>query len=290
MFRGCHTAIVTPFTESGVDYDAFAKLIEFQIDGNVDGIVVVGTTGESPTLSMNEHFEVVDFVIKTVDKRCLVVAGTGGNSTMEAIELTKHAAASGADGTLQVTPYYNKPTQDGLVRHFSAIADCSDLPVILYNVPGRSSKEIEMDTVIKLSEHPNIVAVKEASGDVDRVSQTLNSCDLTVLSGDDSLTLPMMSVGAKGVISVASNILPTEVSAMVHAALKQNFQEALRIHKKLYPVMRDMFLESNPIPVKTALVMMGKLEEVFRLPMSPISEINRHILKTTLEEYGFNFG
>jgi len=285
-FRGVYTALVTPFSKGAVDYVRLEKLVESQIAGGVDGIIPVGTTGESPTLSVEEHLKVIEVVIKKAAKRCVIVAGTGANSTSEAIELTMAAKALGADATLQVTPYYNKPTQEGIYRHFSAVADTAGLPVFLYNVPGRSGVAIAPETVARLSKNANIVALKEAGGSVDRVSQVRDACDITIFSGDDSLTLPMMSVGAVGIVSVASNIIPKELKQMVDAAAAGKLEQARQLHQKYYPLFRDLFIEANPIPVKTAMAMMGLLEEEFRLPLCPISDANRVKLRATLEKCG----
>lgn len=280
--QGCHTALVTPFCNDAVCYDTLRTLIDRQIDGGVDGIVPTGTTGESPTVDFREHAELIETVIDHANKRCRVIAGTGANSTREAVQLTKDAAKAGADATLQVTPYYNKPTQEGLYRHFATVADEGGLPVVLYNVPGRTGREIAIDTVARLARHPNIVAVKEAAGSVDRVNNILACCDITVLSGDDSLTLPMMAVGGKGVISVASNVVPDRVSAMVHAALNGDWPAATRRHQRLFPLFRDLFIETNPIPVKAAMAMMGLIEEEYRLPLCPLSAEHRSALEQTL--------
>ena len=267
MFEGAYTAIVTPFTRGGdVDYERFRDLVEFQIEGGVDGLVPVGTTGESPTVDFVEHSKIIEVAIATARKRVKIIAGTGANSTAEALELTRHAMEAGADGTLQVTPYYNKPNAQGLIRHFSAVADLG-LPVVLYNVPGRAGRDIPVDVVAELARHPVVVAIKEAGGSVDRVSQILTRCTIEVLSGDDALTLPMMSVGAVGVISVASNIAPQPVSDLVHHALAGRWAEARALHLQFYRLFNDLFIDTNPIPVKTALAMMGRIEEVFRLPM-----------------------
>ena len=232
MFQGAYTAIVTPFGADGqVNYETFAKLIEAQVAAGIDGIVPVGTTGESPTLGVDEHEKVIETAVELAAGRIKVIAGTGANSTSEAIELTKHAKDAGADGTLQVTPYYNKPNQEGLYRHFSAVADLG-LPVVLYNVPGRSGMEIAVETVARLSEHPNVVCVKEAGGSVERVSAIADVCDIDVVSGDDALALPMITVGAVGVISVASNVVPAEVARMIHAALDGDMATAGKLHKK----------------------------------------------------------
>lgn len=272
MLKGTYTAIVTPFKADGaVDYDALKRLVGMQIAGGVNGIVPVGTTGESPTLSVDEHLKVIETVVEACkDIPAQVIAGTGANSTQEAIELTQKAADIGADATLQVTPYYNKPNQNGLFEHFSKVAE-EGLPVILYNVPGRSSREIAIDTIVRLSENPKIVAVKEAGGSVDRVNAILEKCDITVLSGDDSLALPMMVVGAKGVISVASNVIPKEVAEMINAANNGDWEKARQLHKKYYPVFAGMFIDTNPIPVKAAMAMMGLIEEKYRLPLCELS-------------------
>lgn len=283
-FTGLITALATPFNKDGsVDYTRFEALIEEQIEAKVDGVVPVGTSGESPTLSMYEHGKVIEFVTEKVNHRAKVIAGTGANSTSEAIHLTKEAIAMGVDGTLQVCPYYNKPNQEGLYKHFMAVADLG-LPVVLYNVPGRSGKEITVDTIVRLADHPKVVAVKEAAGSVTRVSAILDLCDITVLSGDDMLAVPMISVGAKGVISVASNVMPKEVGEMTHAAMDGDYARATAIHKRLYRLFRDLFIDTNPIPVKAALAMMGKIEEVYRLPLCEMSNSDKAKLRKTLQE------
>lgn len=285
MFEGAYTALITPFAEGGaVDYDAFRALIDRQITGGVDGIVPVGTTGESPTLEMAEHKRVIEVAIEAAQGRVKVIAGTGGNSTAEALELTKFAADAGADGTLQVTPYYNKPSNEGLFRHLSIIADLG-LPVVLYNVPGRSAKALDIDLVARLAEHPNITTIKEAGGDVNRVSQTRQACDIEIVSGDDGMTLPMMAVGAVGVISVASNIIPDQVSAMVHAALEKRWDDARADHHRLFRLFEDLFLETNPIPVKTAAAMMGHMTPEFRLPLCEMGAETSDRLRETLNAY-----
>ncbi|MFO7871854.1 MAG: 4-hydroxy-tetrahydrodipicolinate synthase [Kiritimatiellia bacterium] len=286
MLKGTHTAIVTPFTAGGeVDYSLFRDLVKKQIDAGVDGIVPVGTTGESPTLDFDEHNKVIETAIDAAKGKIKVTAGTGANATSEAIRLTKHAKEAGADATLQVTPYYNKPNQEGLIRHFSKVADIG-LPVVLYNVPGRTGREIAVDTVVKLSEHPNIIAVKDAGGDVDRVSETIASCGITVLSGDDSMTLPMMAVGAAGVISVASNIAPDAVSRMTHLALDGKWDDARKLHLELFPLYRGMFMDTNPIPVKAGMAMMGLIEEVYRLPLCSMGDELKKKLRKILKQTG----
>lgn len=286
MFEGVFTAIVTPFSRDGsFDKKTMAALVEDQIAGGVDGIVPVGTTGESPTLSMREHNDVIETVVAAADGRVQVIAGTGGNSTSEALELTQYAKSVGATGTLQVTPYYNKPTAKGLVEHFAAVADVG-LPVMLYNVPGRSGIEIPIEVVAELSQHEYVLAVKEAAGKVSRVNDTLDACDIKVLSGDDPLTLPMMIAGAVGVVSVASNVIPGVVSKMVHAALEGRWAEAAEIHREYVRFFSGMFMETNPIPVKTALAMLGKTTGTFRAPMCPISDGGMANLRDLLGAYG----
>jgi 4-hydroxy-tetrahydrodipicolinate synthase len=286
QLQGCYTAIVTPFRNGEVDFDAFGQLIEGQLKGGVDGLVPIGTTGESPTVDFDEHMKVIDFVVSAVNKRCPVIVGSGGNSTKEAIHLTKHAAAAGADASLQVTPYYNKPTAEGLYRHFLTVAEESGVPIVVYNVPGRTGREIPIEVISRLAPHPLVIAVKEAGGSVDRVSAIRSACDITVLSGDDSLTLPMMSVGGKGVVSVASNVIPAEVTQMTHAALAGDWDRAREIHYRLYPLFRDLFVETNPIPVKAALAMLGRIAEEYRLPMCAMSEGNRATLLASMRAAG----
>lgn len=286
MFTGTYTALVTPFGADGaVDHARLRELIRRQIDAGVDGIVPVGTTGESPTLSHAEHHAVIETAVEACRGKIKVIAGTGSNSTDEAVDLTRHAQAAGADGTLQVTPYYNKPSQEGLYRHFAAVADIG-LPVVLYNIPGRTGREIALETVARLAAHPNVVAVKEAGGSVERVSATLDRCAITILSGDDSLTLPMMSVGAKGVISVASNLIPAEVARLTHAALEGRWDEARALHARYYRVFGDLFIDTNPIPIKAALAMKGWLEESYRLPLCPMADELKARLRKTLQAAG----
>jgi 4-hydroxy-tetrahydrodipicolinate synthase len=288
MFTGSYTALVTPFTpDSKVDVPRLKKLVEAQIAGGIDGLVPCGTTGESPTLSHEEHNHVVDLVTQFSAGRCKIIAGTGSNSTDEAIEMTRHAKQAGAHASLQVAPYYNKPTQAGLYAHFRAIAEGAQLPIILYNIPGRCGVDISNETIVKLRRDlPKlIVGVKEATGNVDRVSQlrALVDPEFCILSGDDSLTLPMMSVGAQGVISVASNVIPREVTNLVHAALKGDFKQAGQIHARWFPLFKDLFLETNPIPVKAALAMQGHIEETYRLPLVPMADTTKAQLRKTLQ-------
>ncbi len=286
MFEGAYTALVTPFHPDGsVDYDKLRELVEFQVAGGVDGIVPVGTTGESPTLNMDEHGKVIRTVIETAAKRVKIIAGSGANSTNEAVELTRRAKDAGADGSLQVTPYYNKPTQAGLIRHFTAVADLG-LPIVLYNVPGRAGCEIAISTIAELAPHPHVVSVKEAAGSVDRVSRIKNACDIEVLSGDDGLTLPMMSVGGCGVISVASNVVPKVVADLVHAAAAGRWDEALKLHAQYYSLFTDIFLETNPVPIKAAMEMAGMGEAIYRLPLCEMSKANLEKLRATLQKTG----
>ena len=271
MFEGCYTAIVTPFYQGKIDEAAFLKLIERQILAGVSGIVPCGTTGESPTLSHEEHKRVVELTIKQVAGRVKVIAGAGSNSTAEAIDLTRFAKQAGADAALVITPYYNKPTQRGLYLHFEAIAQEVDIPIILYNVPGRTAVNIEIDTLTALAELPGIVGIKEASGSVERVTRILDKTNLCVLSGDDGLAFPMMAVGAKGVISVTSNVVPGLMSEMIKATLKGDYHKGLELHKKLAGINAKLFLETNPIPVKSALAILGLIKEELRLPLCPMS-------------------
>jgi 4-hydroxy-tetrahydrodipicolinate synthase len=289
MLTGTYTAIVTPFREGKFDVKAFKKLIEMQVRGGVDGIVPVGTTGESPTLDYKEHIEVIARAVEFAAGRIHVMAGTGGNSTSEAVYLTQEAEKAGADSSLQVAPYYNKPTQDGLYRHFLEISRVTKLPIILYSVPSRCGVEIGVETVRRLAAAtPRIAGMKEAGGNADRVSQLRAALGkkFTILSGDDALTVPFMSVGAHGVVSVASNVAPKQVARMVKAYAAGDAAGALKWHEQLHPLFRDLFIESNPIPVKAALALMGVIEEEYRLPLAPISAKNREILKATLQQCG----
>ena len=280
--------MVTPFAKDGsVDYGRLAAIVAEQVAGGVEGICAVGTSGESPTLTHEEHHQVIEKTIEFAAGKVKIVAGTGANSTAEAVSLTKAAIAmGGADACLQVTPYYNKPNAEGLYRHFMTVADLG-LPVILYNVPGRAGKEIPLAVVARLAQHPNIVAIKEAAGSVDRVSAIKNLVpDFTVLSGDDSLTVPMIAVGASGVISVASNVIPREMGDMVRAALAGDFATARAAHAKYYELFRDLFIDTNPVMVKEAMALMGRIERGFRLPLCETTDVNLAQMKHTLEKTG----
>jgi len=289
MFAGTYTALVTPFHKGRVDEGAYQKLIRDQVRGGVDGIVPVGTTGESPSLGFDEHIWVIELAVRAAKGRVKVLAGTGANSTAEAIHLTRAAEAAGADGSLQVTPYYNKPSQEGLFQHFKKIAHATRLPIILYSIPGRCNIAIEVPTVQRLAKAcKNIVGIKEAGGDADRVSQLRAAIAqaFTILSGDDASTLPFMAVGAEGVISVASNIIPRQIAKMVNAFAAGKAAEALKLHQKYYPMFRDLFIETNPVPTKAALAMLGRCAEEYRLPLCKMSAANRAQLARTLKDCG----
>ena len=285
--HGTITAMVTPFgKDGGVDYGALRAFVDWQAENGVEGLVPVGTSGESPTLDHVEHLKVIEETIKQAAGRMKIIAGTGANSTAEASTLTKaDNDMGGADATLQVTPYYNKPNAEGIYRHFATIADLG-LPVVLYNVPGRSGREIPLDVVVRLAKHPQVAAIKEAAGSVERVSAIRNRCELTVLSGDDSLALPMISVGAKGVISVASNVIPKEMSDFIRTALADDMAAARAAHEKYYNLFHDLFIDTNPIMVKEALVMMGRIGPGFRLPLCETTDANREQMRKTLGELG----
>ncbi len=286
-FAGLGVAIVTPFRDGQLDVEKLREQIEFQIEAGTNVLVPVGTTGESPTLTHEEHERVISEVVQMAAGRCKVMAGTGSNSTAEALRLTRYAAKAGADASLQVAPYYNKPTQEGFYQHFKAIAEDIGIPHCIYNIPGRSAKNIEPETIARMAVLPNIAMVKEATGSLDQCSQVLSLTDLTVLSGDDSLTIPMMSIGASGVISVAGNIVPRDVMAMVKAAQSGDFATARTWHFKLFPLCRDMLsLATNPIPVKAAMQLLGRDTGEMRLPMTPLNEGELESLKKTLKAYG----
>jgi 4-hydroxy-tetrahydrodipicolinate synthase len=288
LFAGVHVAIVTPFKSGEIDLDDLGKLVDWHIEQGTDGLVPCGTTGESPTLDHEEHERVVAFVCERARGRLKVMAGTGSNSTREASRMTKAAKKAGADGTLQVGPDYNKPTQEGYFRHFGAIADACDLPQVIYNIPGRTGSEIAAETIARLAEsYPAVVAVKEATGKLDMASQIAAITDLTVLSGDDSLTLPMMSVGAKGVVSVVGNIVPRDMMALVKAFAAGKVEEAQKWHRKLFPLCRDMLgVATNPIPVKAAMKLLGRGTGELRLPMCPLDAAGEARVRATLVGYG----
>ncbi len=275
-FQGVYTAIVTPFKNGNIDYESYQVLIERQIAGGINGIVPCGTTGESPTLSHAEHKEFIKKTIDFVKGRVKIIAGTGSNSTQEAIQMTKDAEQAGADAALLVNPYYNKPTQEGLYQHFMSIANQTSLSCILYNIPGRTAVNLLPETVAKLAEKSNINAIKEATGDINQACRVFELCGdkITILSGDDSLTLPLISIGGKGVISVVSNLVPAEMSELVKAALANDLSKAKSIHQKLFPLMRSLFLETNPIPVKAALAHYGLISNELRLPLTKLTEGN----------------
>jgi len=289
MFTGTYTAIVTPFRNGRVDEAALERLVKLQIKGGVEGIVPVGTTGESPTLDYDEHIRVVEIVVQIASGRVRVLAGTGSNSTKEAIHLTQRAESVGADGALLVAPYYNKPSQEGLFQHFREVARSTELPIVLYSIPGRCGIEIGVDTVRRLAEScDNVVGIKEAGGNADRVSLLRAACapGFEILSGDDSLTLPFMAVGARGVISVASNIIPKQVGDMVRSFANGDMKNAQKLHARYYPVFKDLFIETNPVPAKAALAMMGLMSDEVRLPLVPMADANRTRLARTLKACG----
>jgi len=289
MFTGTYTAIVTPFNSGAIDELALNRLIDLQVRAGIDGIVPVGTTGESPTVSYEEHIQIIASSIKYAAGRIKVMAGTGGNSTKEAIYLTQEAEKAGADASLQVAPYYNKPTQEGLFQHFCEVARSTKLPIFLYSIPGRCGIEISVDTIKRLvKECKNIVGIKEAGGTPDRVSQLRAALGpkFVIFSGDDSLTLPFMSVGAQGVVSVVSNLIPRQVTQMVSLFAKGNAKAALKIHERYYPLFKDLFIETNPVPIKAALALVGQIREEYRLPLVPMNPKNRALLAATMKACG----
>jgi 4-hydroxy-tetrahydrodipicolinate synthase len=288
MFSGAIVAIVTPFKDGMVDEKAYRELINFVITGGVSGIVPCGTTGESATLSHTEHKHVIDITVDEVGKRVPVIAGTGSNSTTEAIRLTRHAKDAGADAALLITPYYNKPTQKGLVEHYKAVASACDIPQILYNVPGRTGVNMSSETVVELSRVDNIVGIKEASGDLVKCSQIVRDTadDFCVLSGEDALNYPILCCGGVGAISVTANVLPERVSALCSAWDAHDIPTAKKIHLELLEINQTLFIETNPIPVKTALAMMGKMNEEFKLPLCPMGDANKKRLAEVLRRYG----
>ena len=289
MFTGTYTAIVTPFRDGQIDEAALQRLIKIQISAGTDGIVPVGTTGESPTVNYEEHVHIIALCVKFAAGKIKVLAGTGGNSTSEAIYLTEKAEQAGADGSLQVAPYYNKPTQEGLFQHFREVARHTRLPIMLYSIPGRCGIEIGVETVLRLVKAAKtVIGIKEAGGNPDRVSQLRAALGprFEIVSGDDALTLPFMAVGAQGVISVASNVIPRQVARMVQAFASGKTAAALRIHQYYYPFFKDLFVETNPVPVKAALTMLGQIKEEYRLPLVAMSADNRQLLRNTMKLCG----
>lgn len=286
-FAGLSVAMTTPFKDGQVDYDALKAQVNFQIEAGTTCLVPTGTTGESPTLSHEEHERVISTVVEVAAGRAKVMAGTGSNSTAEALRLTKWAAKEGADAALLVAPYYNKPTQEGFFQHYKAVADAVDIPLCVYNIPGRSAKNIEPETIARMAELPNITMVKEATGQMDQASQILGTTDLTLLSGDDSMTLPYMAIGGEGVISVVGNIVPQDMIALLDAFNSGNATLACEWHHKLFTLCRDMLgLATNPIPVKAAMQMLARDTGSLRLPMTPLDEHGLQKLRRTLTEYG----
>ena len=286
MFKGVTTALVTPLRNDRLDEEALRRLVDEQIRAGIDGLVPVGTTGESPTLSSEEHIRVIEVVVQESKKRVPVIAGTGSNSTREAIELTLAAKAVGADGTLQVTPYYNKPTQDGLYRHFKTIAEATGLPMVVYNVPGRTGCDLLPDTIARLCDVPLVVGVKEATGNLQRAAQIISRVGdrMTMLSGDDATAMPFYAVGGHGCISVVSNVAPADMAAMWDAAVAGNWPRARELHYKVFPLSEGLFIEANPIPVKAALAMMGKIADEIRPPLYPMAGANRERVRKILAD------
>jgi len=286
MFKGSMVAIVTPFKEGPIDFEAAEKLVDWHLGQGTSAIVVTGTTGEVPTLSDDEAESLWRAVIGAVGGKIPVIAGAGGNDTEHAIELSKRAKEAGADALLHVTPYYNKPTQRGLIAHYEAVANAVDLPICLYSVPSRTALEIAPETVAKLSAHANIVALKEAGGSVDRVTRVRQECDITIVSGDDGITLPMMAVGAVGSISVSANVVPKENAEMIRLAAEGHYADARAIHERIYPLVKALFIETNPVPVKAALALMGKIRNELRLPLVPMEAANRERLSEAMRDLG----
>ncbi|NQV26337.1 MAG: 4-hydroxy-tetrahydrodipicolinate synthase [Rhodopirellula sp.] len=288
QFAGLTVALVTPLKDGQIDEDALRKLVDFQVEAGTESVSPVGTTGESPTLTHEEHERVISIVCEQAAGRVNVMAGTGSNSTAEAIRLTKFAKSAGADAALLVAPYYNKPTQEGFFQHFKAISEAVDIPIVLYNIPGRTAKNVEAETVARIAEAcPNVVAVKESTGSMDQASQTLSLSDLTVLSGDDSLTLPLLALGGSGVVSVVGNIVPQDVLAMIAAWNAGEIAKAQELHHKLFPLCRDLLgIATNPIPIKEAMRELGRDTGEVRLPMTPLDETQRETLRQTLKNYG----
>lgn len=287
QFSGLTVALVTPFRDGVVDEDMLRKLVDFHVDSGTDCLAPVGTTGESPTLSHDEHEQVIRITCEQAAGRIKVMAGTGSNSTAEAIRLTRSAQAAGATGALLVAPYYNKPTQEGFFQHYRAIAEAVDIPIVVYNIPGRTAKNIEPETIARIAEIPNIVAIKEATGSLDQASQILQSTELTLLSGDDSLTLPLLAIGGSGVVSVAGNLVPRDILALIDSFRSGNIAAAQEWHRKLFPLCRDMLgLATNPIPIKAAMALAGMDCGEVRLPLTPLTSGELDALRKTLTNYG----
>jgi 4-hydroxy-tetrahydrodipicolinate synthase len=282
--RGAMTAMVTPFRDGKVDENRLREQIEYQINQGIDGLVPVGTTGESPTLDFPEHERVIELTVQVAKRKVPVIAGVGGNATTEALELHGFAKKVGADAGLSVNPYYNKPTQEGLYRHFMTLADKVDLPIVLYNIPGRTGVTMSAQTVARLAKHPNIIAIKEATGSLDMASEIMSECDLPIVSGDDSLTLPLMSIGGVGVISVASNLLPAQIKKMTQLAANGNFAEAANIHRRLFPLIKSLFLDGNPVGVKYAMKIAGRDTGELRLPLWEASEATKQTIEKLTRE------
>ncbi len=288
MFKGAIVAIVTPFKKGKVDEEALRELIEFQITNGTDGIVPCGTTGESPVLSHKEHDRVIEITVDAVKKRVPVIAGTGSNSTDEAIRLTKHAYEVGADGALMVCPYYNRPTQEGLYQHYKLIADKVPIPIIVYNIPGRTGVNMTPETLARLAKIKNIVGVKEAAGSLQQMADIIRICgpDFSVLSGDDFFTFPLLCLGGHGIISVVSNVAPADMAALIDSFNAGNIKKARKLHYQLTPLVSSLFIETNPVPVKAALAMMGKIQNEMRMPLWKLSDVNYEKLKKAMQDYG----
>lgn len=287
MFAGLTVAVVTPFRNGEIDFDEMGRLVDWHVEQGTDALAPVGTTGESPTLDHEEHERVIAFVVERAARKLRVIPGTGSNNTREAIRLTRFAKKAGADGALMVGPYYNKPTQEGYYRHFAAVAEACDLPVMVYNIPGRTGSNILPETLARIASIPSMVAVKEATGSLDQASHIASLCDMTILSGDDSLTLPILSIGGRGVVSVVGNIVPRDMKALLAAFESGNIAEAQRWHRKLFPLCRDMLgAATNPIPLKTALKVLGRGNGELRLPMCPMDAAGEAKVRQTLVDYG----
>ena len=290
IFEGMATAIITPTNENGIDFEAFGKLLDWQVEEGIDAVVVCGTTGEGSTLTDEEHRAAIEFAVKRIDGKVPVIAGTGSNDTSYAVELTKHACAVGVDGVLVVTPYYNKATQKGLIKMFTTIADASTVPVILYNVPSRTGVNIKPSTVLELSKHPMINAIKEASGDISQIAEVAHLCgdNIVIYSGNDDQTIPIMSLGGKGCISVLSNLLPKESSEMCRAFKEGDVKKACEMQLKYIPLVSALFSEVNPIPVKAAMAKMGFCEDYLRLPLTPMEDATREVLYKEMKNVGID--